>query len=224
MSATTEEDTKIRIDLITSENNSIEILKSQRNDQPHTPPSPAAMSTAQMKVDLIDYYERMICEVDLHAERLIQSLPEALENSRQELLERIEREKAKSLAALGMTFEMNLQLTFKNKQISVQGPDSAVVQRKNEYYERFVELRDEYRALGGSVADEKRRGELLVSLEALKRDVVVLEEFLEEFRTRTLHFEEVDKSVFEGLIGELVLTNSENQQVDPDLDVSRVTP
>ncbi len=99
-----------------------------------------------------------------------------------------------------------------------------MVQRKNEYYERFVQLRDEYRTLGGSVADEKRREELLVSLEALKRDVVVLEEFLEEFRTRTLHFEEVDKSVFEGLIGELVLTNSENQQVDPDLDVSRVTP
>jgi hypothetical protein len=112
MSATTEEDTRISIDLITSENNSIEILKSQRNDQPHTPSSPAAMSTAQMKVDLIDYYERMICEVDLHAERLIQSLPEALNNSRQELLERIEREKAKSLAALGMSFKMNLQLTF----------------------------------------------------------------------------------------------------------------
>ncbi len=54
----------------------------------------------------------------------------------------------------------------------------------------------------------------MTRLEELKRNVLVLEEFLEDFKTRTLNFEEVDKSVFEALIGELVLTNNDNQQID----------
>ena len=99
-----------------------------------------------------------------------------------------------------------------------------MVQRRNDYYQQFVQLRDEYKALGTSTGDEKRKEELLTRLEALKQDVHVLEEFLEDFKTRTLNFEEVDKCIFEALIGELVLTNSENQQLDTELASSQVTP
>ncbi len=101
----TQEASEISIDLINSDNNKIEILKSNRMSLPEIKVSSEAITdeinTARVRVDLIQYYEDMVCEIDLQAEKLLQSLPEALSQSRQELLEKIEREKVKSLEALG---------------------------------------------------------------------------------------------------------------------------
>ena len=93
-------------------------------------------------------------------------------------------------------------------------PNSPVVQHKNEYYQQFLQLKEEFKNLNPA-DDEMKKREILEKLDDLKKKVQVLEEFLDDFQNRTLNFEEVDKSVFESLIGELVLS-SENQ-IDADI-------
>lgn len=77
-------------------------------------------------------------------------------------------------------------------------------------------MKEEYTNLGTS--DEKRREEIHLQLEELKNKVQVLEEFLEDFGNRTLSFEEADSSVYEALIGELVLTENKFGEVDLKLN------
>ncbi len=139
----------------------------------------------QAKKEIIDHYDKIQSQIDVRTELLLMSLPEALTNGKEELLERVKEEKEKCLAALA--------------------PDSPLVRYKNEYYQRFVQLKEDYSKAG---SDTTKREEIEKKLEDLKKDVQVLEEFLEDFQKRTLSFEEADKSVYASLIGELV-TNSE---------------
>lgn len=142
-------------------------------------------STASIKREIIEHYDKIQCQIDIRTETLLANLPEALRKGREELLERVREEKEKSLAALA--------------------DDSPLVVYKNEYYQRFLQLKQEFQnCQGESEQDEAKREECLKKLDELKKNVQLLEEFLDDFKNRTLCFEEPDKSVYVSLIGELV--------------------
>ncbi len=141
----------------------------------------------QLKKEIIDHYDTIQSQIDIRTETLLMNLPDAVKKAREELLERVKEEREKSLAALG--------------------PDSALVRYKNEYYERFMQLREEYYNSGN---DLEKKEDIQKRLEDLKKDIQLLEEFLDDFQNRTLTFEEADKSVYASLIGELY-SNSDDQ-------------
>ena len=148
----------------------------------------------QAKKDIIDHYDQIQSQIDVRTELLLMSLPEALKNGKEELLERVREEKEKCMATLA--------------------PDSPLVRYKNEYYQRFVQLKEDYASAG---SDTAKREEIEKKLDDLKKDVQVLEEFLEDFQKRTLCFEEADKSVYASLIGELVTHNELSAPNDQSL-------
>jgi hypothetical protein len=140
----------------------------------------------QVKREIIDHYDTIQSQIDIRTETLLMNLPEAMKRGREELLERVKEEKEKSLAALG--------------------PDSALVRYKNEYYERFMQLREDYYNSGN---DLEKKEDIQKRLEELKKDIQLLEDFLDDFKNRALSFEEADKSVYASLIGELVSNQDE---------------
>lgn len=144
-------------------------------------------TVGQVKKEIIDHYDKIQSEIDIRTEQLLSSLPEALKTGKEELLERVKEERDKCLAALA--------------------PDSPLVRFKNEYYTKFTQLRDEYNSAGN---DNAKKQEIEKKLEDLKKEVQILEDFLEDFQNRTLIFEEADKSVYASLIGELVSINELN--------------
>lgn len=146
-------------------------------------------SIGQLKQSILDHYADIQSQIDIRTETLLLNLPEALEKSRGELLERIKDEKEKNLSALA--------------------DDSPLMRQKNECYEKFVQLKQEYLNCGNN--DQARKEEIQNSLEVLKKDVGLIEEFLEDFKNRTLCFDQADKSVFASLIGELVTAEDDSQ-------------
>lgn len=149
-------------------------------------------NTAAIKREIIEHYDRIQCQIDIRTETLLANLPEALRKGREELLERVREEKEKSLASLA--------------------EDSPLVRYKNEYYERFCELKKQYEQCSGdNDGDETRRDEIVKQLDELKKNVQLLEEFLDDFKNRTLCFDEPDKSVYAALIGELVTADDLKQ-------------
>lgn len=147
-------------------------------------------SIGSIKRDIIEHYDKIQAQIDLRTETLLAQLPDALRKGRDELLERIREEKAKNLAALA--------------------DDSPLVRYKNEYYQRFLQLKQDYAACDAEPNEDeaqKRRDEIVKSLDELKKNVKLLEEFLDDFKNRTLCFEEADKSVYRALIGELVTSD-----------------
>ena len=149
-------------------------------------------SVGELKKEIIDHYDTIQSQIDIRTETLLMNLPEALRKGREELLERVKDEKEKSLAALG--------------------PDSALIRHKNEYYERFLALRDQYNQSGSNDLDKKE--EIQKKLEDLKKDIQLLEEFLNDFQNRALSFEEADKSVYASLIGELITSGAGDNDQD----------
>lgn len=145
---------------------------------------------SNLKKEIIDHYENIQNQIDMRTETLLMELPEALKNSRDELMIRIKEEKEKNLAALA--------------------DDSPLVQHKNEYYRQFVELKQEYANCG---ADQAKKENIHNRLLELKKNVELIEEFLEDFKSRTLSFEQADRSVYSSLIGELI-TPEDNQNID----------
>lgn len=135
-----------------------------------------------IKREIIDHYDEIQAQIDIRTETLLASLPEALKKGREELLERVREEKEKNLAALA--------------------EDSPLVRYKNEYYQRFLQLKQDYQNCDDD--DEAKKSEIKKSLDELKKDLQLLEEFMDDFKNRTLCFEEADKSVYASLIGELV--------------------
>lgn len=83
-----------------SDTDGIKALKSKIEEKANNGSSPSE-SLAQIKVDIIEFYDRMICDIDIHTEKLLASLPDALKSGREELLQRVEKEREKCLAALG---------------------------------------------------------------------------------------------------------------------------
>ena len=79
----------------------LKILKSKIEEKVSSCGNPNEL-LPQIKVDIIEYYDRMICDIDIHTEKLLASLPEALKNGSEELLQRVEKEREKCLAALGI--------------------------------------------------------------------------------------------------------------------------
>ena len=146
----------------------------------------------QVKKQIIDHYDNIQAQIDLRTENLLLSLPEALKNGRDELLERVNEEKEKTMAALA--------------------PDSSLIRHKNEYAQTFQFLKAQYNTCGN---DPAKREEIHNKLIDLKKKVKVLEDFLEDFKNRTLCFEEADKSVYASLIGELV-TSKESDCEEED--------
>ena len=146
------------------------------------------------KKDIIDHYDEIQAQIDVRTELLLLGLPEALERGKEELLERVRDEREKSLAALA--------------------PDSPLVRYKNEYFQRFQQLKEEYTRAG---SDAAKKEDVEKKLDDLRKDVQVLEDFLEDFQKRTLTFEEADKSVYASLIGELVTHSPEQHDDDPTL-------
>jgi hypothetical protein len=143
----------------------------------------------QIKKEIIEHYDNIRSQIDLRTETLLMHLPEALKQGKDELLERVREEKEKSLAALA--------------------DDSPLIRHKNEYYQRFLTLKEEYNNCGD---DKAKQEEIEKKLEELKKDVEILEEFLEDFKNRTLCFEEADDSVYSALIGELVSYEEYNKK------------
>lgn len=143
----------------------------------------------QIKKEIIEHYENIRAQIDLRTETLLMHLPEALKQGKEELLERVKEEKEKSLAALA--------------------DDSPLIRHKNEYYQRFLQLKEEYNQCGD---DKTKQEEVERKLEDLKKDVEILEQFLEDFKNRTLCFEEADDSVYAALIGELVSYDEFNKK------------
>ena len=137
--------------------------------------------TGAIKRDIIDHYDNIQAQIDMRTETLLAGLPEALKKGRDELLERVREEKEKNLAALA--------------------EDSPLVRYKNEYYQRFLQLKQDYESCGN---DEAKKEQIRKSLDQLRKDLELLDEFLDDFKNRTLCFEEADKSVYASLIGELV--------------------
>ena len=150
----------------------------------------------QVKKQIIDHYDNIQAQIDLRTENLLLSLPEALKNGRDELLERVNEEKEKTMAALA--------------------PDSSLIRHKNEYAQTFQLLKAQYNTCGN---DPAKREEIHNKLIDLKKKVKVLEDFLEDFKNRTLCFEEADKSVYASLIGELV-TSKESDCEEEDANES----
>ena len=151
-------------------------------------------SIGRNKKEIIDHYDEIQAQIDVRTELLLMDLPEALKRGKEELLERVREEKERSLAALA--------------------PDSALVRYKNEYFQRFLQLKEEYSKAG---SDERKKEEVEKKIEELTKEVQVLEDFLEDFQKRTLTFEEADKSVYASLIGELVEHDPEIRVDDPTL-------
>ncbi|RNA23295.1 hypothetical protein BpHYR1_042398 [Brachionus plicatilis] len=145
---------------------------------------------SNLRKEIIDHYENIQTQIDVRTETLLMELPEALKNSRDELMARIKEEKEKNLAALA--------------------DDSPLIQHKNEYYRQFVELKQEYANCGTDLAKKESIHNRLLEL---KKNVELIEEFLEDFKNRTLSFEEADRSVYSSLIGELVHAE-ENKKID----------
>lgn len=153
----------------------------------------------QVKKDIIDHYDKVQTEIDLRTEKLLLNLPAALKLGREELLERVKEEKEKSLAALS--------------------PDSALIRYKNEYYQQFLLLKNEFdECKSDDLDEEKKKQELYNKFKELKQKVQVIEDFLDDFKNRTLTFEEADKSVYAALIGELVTSNELSNQLDSELN------
>jgi hypothetical protein len=142
----------------------------------------------RLRKEIIEHYDSIQAQIDVRTETLLMNLPEALKNSREELLARIRDEKEKNLAALA--------------------DDSPLVQHKNEYYEQFLQLKREYAECG---QDQAKKEEVHKKLVELKKNVELIEQFLEDFKNRTLSFEEADKSVYASLIGELVTADDLKQ-------------
>lgn len=89
--------------------------------------------------------------------------------------------------------------------------DSPLYQHKNAYYNEFLALKTEYQTVKDEDPDASvRREDISTKLVELRGKLQVLEDFLDDFNKRTLSFQDIDKSVYESLIGELVLS-SENQ-------------
>lgn len=151
-------------------------------------------SIGRNKKEIIDHYDEIQAQIDVRTEMLLMDLPEALKRGKEELLERVREEKERSLAALA--------------------PDSALVRYKNEYFQRFLQLKEEYSKAG---SDARKKEEVEKKIEELTKEVQVLEDFLEDFQKRTLTFEEADKSVYASLIGELVENDPEIRIDDPTL-------
>lgn len=152
----------------------------------------------QIKKDIIDHYDKVQTEIDLRTEKLLLNLPDALKLGREELLERVKEEKEKSLAAIA--------------------PDSPLVRYKNEYYQQFLQLKHEFDLCKSDDPDEeKKKEEICAKLKELKQKVQVLEDFLDDFKNRTLSFEEADKSVYASLIGELVTSNELSNQLESEI-------
>ena len=151
-------------------------------------------SIGRTKKEIIDHYDEIQAQIDVRTELLLMDLPEALKRGKEELLERVKEEKERSLAALA--------------------PDSALVRYKNEYYQRFLQLKEEYSKADGST---NKKEEVEKKIEELTKEVQVLEDFLEDFQKRTLTFEEADKSVYASLIGELIEHDPEVRVDDPTL-------
>ncbi len=149
----------------------------------------SAEALGELKKEIIDHYDNIRSQIDIRTETLLMHLPEALRQGKEELLERVREEKEKSLAALA--------------------DDSPLIRHKNEYYQRFLQLKDEYAQCG---EDKAKQEEVEKKLEELKKDVEILEEFLEDFKNRTLEFEEADDSVYSALIGELVSYEEYNKK------------
>lgn len=141
---------------------------------------------SKLKKEIIDHYENIQNQIDMRTETLLMKLPDALKSSRDELMARIKEEKEKNLAALA--------------------DDSPLVQHKNEYYRQFVQLKQEFANCGN---DQAKKENIHNRLLELKKNVELIEEFLEDFKNRTLSFEEADRSVYSSLIGELI-TPEEN--------------
>ncbi|CAF0928996.1 unnamed protein product [Brachionus calyciflorus] len=146
---------------------------------------------SRLRKEIIDHYDNIQAQIDIRTETLLMNLPEALKNSREELLARIKEEKEKNMAALA--------------------DDSPLVQHKNEYYRQFLQLKQEYAQSGN---DQAKKEEIHLRLVELKKNVELIEEFLDDFKKRTLSFEEADKSVYSSLIGELVTPDDTTQNED----------
>jgi pyruvate-formate lyase len=151
-------------------------------------------SIGRTKKEIIDHYDEIQAQIDVRTELLLMDLPEALKRGKEELLERVKEEKERSLAALA--------------------PESALVRYKNEYYQRFLQLKEEYSKADSST---NKKEEVEKKIEELTKEVQVLEDFLEDFQKRTLTFEEADKSVYASLIGELIEQDPEVRAEDPTL-------
>lgn len=107
-----EQKESVRIDVVKSEDNSIKILKSGSKSDVNNKPNKAEESLSQAKFDIIEYYEKMTAEIDIHTEKLLLSLPEALEEGREELLKMLQQEKERCLAALGLFFNKCNEMIF----------------------------------------------------------------------------------------------------------------
>ena len=142
---------------------------------------------SETRLDIIQHYDNIKNQIDLRTESVLEKLPKALETGREELLARLKYEKEKSLEAIG--------------------PNSPLVNYKNTYYEKFQSLKLRFQNCKDD-QDEKRK--IYNELLELKKSVKLLDEFLEDFKNRTLCFEEADKTVYEALIGELVNYNGES--------------
>jgi hypothetical protein len=157
----------------------------------------------QVKKDIIDHYDKVQTEIDLRTERLLLNLPAAMKLGREELLERVKEEKEKSLAALA--------------------PDSPLCRYKNEYYQQFVQLKHEFdQCKSDDLNEEKKKEDICIRLKDLKQKVQVIEDFLDDFKNRTLSFEEADKSVYAALIGELVTSNELSNQLEHELNSTEI--
>lgn len=138
-----------------------------------------------LKRQIIEHYDQIEAQIDIRTETLLAGLPDALKKGRDELLERVKEEKEKNLAALA--------------------DDSPLMRYKNEYYQRFLQLKHDYEHCGEN--DTTKKEEILISLDELKKDLQLLEDFLEDFKNRTLCFEEADKTIYASLIGEIVIND-----------------
>ena len=150
-----------------------------------------AMNDARL--DIIQHYDNIKNQIDLRTEAVLEKLPQSLEAAREELLARLKYERDKSLEAIG--------------------PNSPLVNYKNSYYEKFQLLKQRYQ---NCKDDQEEKTKIYNELLELKKSVKLLDEFLEDFKNRTLSFEEADKSVYEALIGELVNYNGETIEESED--------
>jgi predicted O-linked N-acetylglucosamine transferase (SPINDLY family) len=135
---------------------------------------------AQMKKNIIDHYDFVQSQIDLRTEELLMNLPDALDEGRKQLLETIEEEKVKCLTALSQ--------------------DSQFIKLRNEYAAQFKHLKKQY----NTTEDVEMAQQIQEKLIDLKKKVTILCEFVEDFKNRTLCFQEADESMYSSLIGELI--------------------
>ena len=142
-----------------------------------------ACHKAAAKKRRIDQHDEIQSQIDVRAETLLMNLSDALTTGRDELLSQVEEDKRKVFASLA--------------------DDSQLCRDRDECQQQLDHIKNDLKTTNAEPNAFSRREEIWQQLNALKKKLLVLDQFLDDLDKRACFFEPTDVSLFGSLIGRL---------------------